>query len=104
MIDHHTETLMTKVTKVPDESDRQNGSCISTICSVLYSLMDSDQMGIGDGTVTDHSQNGVGIRGTQPVNPGMDVTPFIDLPGIKEPFCLAQSRVSWVDGCRLWVA
>jgi hypothetical protein len=33
----------------------------------------------------------------------MEVALFIDLPGLKEPLCVAQSRVSWVEGGRFGV-
>jgi len=58
---------------------------------------------IGDGVVSDLSSRGIGIRGNQSVAPGMTVTIFIDLPGMEEPFCTIQSRVSWVEGYRLGV-
>ena len=65
--------------------------------------MDSGQTLIGDGAVTDLSSRGIGIRGNQSVTPGVSVTFFIDLTGVKEPFCITQSRVSWIDGCRFGV-
>ena len=33
----------------------------------------------------------------------MDLSLFIDLPGVEEPVCIAESRVSWVSGRRFRV-
>ena len=85
------------------QSERRHGSRTPTLFSLLYSCMDSGQMLIGDGAVTDLSSRGIGIRGNQSVTLGVTVTLFIDLPGMEEPFCITQSRVSWVEGCRFGV-
>ena len=84
-------------------SERRHGSRTSTLFSLFYSCMDSGQMLIGDGVVTDLSSRGIGIRGNQSVALGVNVTLFIDLPGMEEHFCITQSRVSWIDGCRFGV-
>jgi hypothetical protein len=70
---------------------------------LLYSGMDSGQMLMGDGGVTNLSANWIGIRGNRSVQPGMELALFVDLPGMEEPLCVAQSRVSWVAGRRLGV-
>ena len=85
------------------QPERRHGSRTPTLFSLLYSCMDSGQMLIGDGAVTDLSSRGIGIRGNQSVTPGVTITLFIDLPGMEEPFCITQSRVSWVEGCRFGV-
>ena len=85
------------------QSERRHGSRTSTLFSLLYSCMDSGQMLIGDGVVSDLSSRGIGIRGNQLVALGVTVTLFIDLPGVEEPFRITQSRVSWVKGCRFGV-
>ena len=46
--------------------------------------------------VTNLSASGIGIRGNRSVQPGMGLALFVDLPGMEEPLCVAQSRVSWV--------
>jgi hypothetical protein len=53
--------------------------------------------------VTNFSDAGIGIRGNRLVQLGMELALFIDLPGIEEPVCIAQSRVSWVNGRRFGV-
>ena len=70
---------------------------------MLYSGMNSDQMLMGDGVVTNLSASGIGIRGNRSVQPGMELALFVDLPGVEEPLCIAQSRVSWVAGRRFGV-
>jgi hypothetical protein len=66
--------------------------------------MNTGQMLIGDGVVTNLSRGGIGIRGTRSITPGMDMALFVDLPGVEEPLCIPQSRVSWVAGFRFGVA
>jgi hypothetical protein len=99
----NTATPVATVAKFSGQSERRHGGRTPTLFSLLYSCMDSDQMLIGDGAVTDLSSRGIGIRGNQSVTPGMKVTLFIDLPGMEEPLCITQSRVSWVEGCRFGV-
>ena len=99
----HTAALATTVAQLPGQSDRRHGNRTPTLFSLIYSGMETGQMLIGEGIVTDFSSSGIGIRGNQSVTPGMEVTLFIDLPGTEEPFCITQSRVSWVEGCRFGV-
>ena len=61
--------------------------------SLLYSGMHSGQILMSDGVVTNLSSNGIGIRGNRLVKPGMELALFVDLPGVEEPLCIAQSRV-----------
>jgi hypothetical protein len=58
---------------------------------------------IGNGIVTNVSKAGIGILGNHVVKLGMDLSLFVDLPGVEEPMCIAQSRVSWVAGRRFGV-
>ncbi len=71
--------------------------------SLMYSGMHEGQMLIGNGIVTNLSVNGIGIRANHIVKLGMELALFIDLPGVEEPVCVAQSRVSWVAGRRFGV-
>jgi hypothetical protein len=98
-----TATPVAAASELSGQSDRRHGSRTPTLFSLLYSCMDSGQMLIGDGAVTDLSSRGIGIRGNQSVTPGMEVTLFLDLPGMEEPFCITRSRISWVQGCRFGV-
>ena len=59
---------------------------------------------IADGVITNLSRCGIGIRGNRSVIPGMDMALFVDLPGVEEPLCIAQSQVCWVAGFRFGVA
>jgi len=58
---------------------------------------------MGNGVVTNLSSSGIGICGDRSVTPGMEVALFVNLPGVEEPLCIAQSRVSWVEGRRFGV-
>jgi hypothetical protein len=99
----HIATPATTVAQLPGQSDRRHGNRTPTLFFLIYFSMETGQMLIGEGIVTDLSSSGIGIRGNQSVTPGMEVTLFIDLPGTEEPFCITQSRVSWVEGCRFGV-
>ena len=99
----NTAAPPTTVSGFSGQSDRRHGNRTPALFSLLYSGMDADQMLIGDGMVTNLSSCGIGIRGNRSVTPGMEVALFIDLPGLKEPLCVAQSRVSWVAGYRFGV-
>ena len=60
-------------------------------------------MVIANGVVANISQFGIGIHGNHVVKLGMDLSLFVDLPGVEDPMCIAQSRVSWVSGRRFGV-
>lgn len=99
----HTASPITAVAECPGQSDRRHRSRTPTIFTLLYSGMDSGQMLIADGVVTNLSPNGIGIRGNRSVTPGMELALFVDIPGGEEPICVVQSRVSWVEGRRFGV-
>lgn len=99
----HTASPVTAVAELPGQSDRRHGSRTPALFSLLYSGMDSGQMLMGDGIVTNLSPSGIGISGNRSVQPGMELALFVDLPGVGEPLCIAQSRVSWVAGRRFGV-
>jgi hypothetical protein len=99
----HTATPVTTIAELLGESDRRHGSRTPTPLSLLYSGMDTGRMLIGDGGVTDLSLGGIGIRVNRSVTPGMEMALCVDLPGVEEPLCIAQRRVSWVEGRRFGV-
>lgn len=89
-----------------EESSRSNQRRTERVpaqFSLMYSGMHDGQMLIGNGIVTNLSDSGIGIRGNHIVKTGMELALFIDLPGLEEPVCIAQSRVSWVAGRRFGV-
>ena len=93
-----TTALLTAKPNSADQSDRRHRSRTPTIFTLLYSGMESGQMLIADGVVTNLSANGIGIRGNRSVALGMELSLFVNLPGVEEPLCIGQSRVSWVEG------
>ena len=99
----HTAAPVTPEVELPGQSDRRRSNRTPALISLLYSGMNTGQMLIGDGIVTNLSPGGIGIRGNRSVTPGMGMALFVDLPGVEEPLCIAQSRVSWVEGCRFGV-
>jgi len=99
-----TAAPVTTEAELPGQSDRRRSNRTPALFSMLYSGMNTGQMLIGDGIVTNLSPGGIGIRGNRSVTPGMEMALFVDLPGLDEPLCIAQSRVSWVAGRRFGVA
>ena len=71
--------------------------------SLIYSGMSDGRMLIGNGVVSNVSKSGIGILGNHLVEVGTDLSLFIDLPGVEEPICIAETRVSWVDKRRFGV-
>ena len=96
----HIATPVTTVAEFLGQSDRRHGSRTPALFSLIYSGMDDGQILIGNGIVTNLSPGGIGIHGNRSVTPGMRIALFLDLPGMEELLCIAQSQVSWVAGRR----
>lgn len=94
---------VTSVAELPDQADRRRGNRTPAVFSLFYSGMDKGQFLVADGIVTNLSLRGVAIYGNRLVTPGMRIALFVNLPGMEEPLCIAQSRVSWVAGRRFGV-
>ena len=100
----HTSIDRSRRTADKSSDDNRRGiERVPTQFSLMYSGMCDGRMLIGNGIVRNISQAGIGIHGNQVVKLGMDLSLFIDLPGIEEPICIAESRVSWVSGRRFGV-
>jgi hypothetical protein len=90
----------------PDKSspdNRRDTERVPAQFSLMYSGMHDGRMLIGNGVVNNVSKSGIGIVGNHLVTLGMDLSLFIDLPGVEEPICIAETRVSWVAGRRFGV-
>lgn len=85
------------------QDDRRRIARITAQFRLMYSGMESGQMLIGDGIVTNLSKNGIGILGNRHVKPGMELALFVDLPGSEDPVCISEGRVLWVAGRRFGV-
>jgi hypothetical protein len=83
--------------------NRRGTERVPTQFSLMYSGMYDGRMLIGSGIVSNISKSGIGIQGNHLVKLGMDLSLFIDLPGVEEPVCIAETRVSWVSGRRFGV-
>ncbi|HKY73289.1 MAG TPA: PilZ domain-containing protein [Nitrospira sp.] len=83
--------------------NRRETERVPTQFSLMYSGMCDGRMLIGNGIVTNISISGIGIHGNHVVRLGMGLSLFIDLPGVEEPVCVAEARVSWVSGRRFGV-
>ena len=85
-------------TDKPSDDNRRGTERVPAQFTLMYSGMTDGRMLIGNGVVSNVSKSGIGILGDHLVKHGMDLSLFIDLPGIEEPICIAESRVSWVSG------
>lgn len=92
-----------RTTDKRSDDNRRGTERVPTVFSLMYSGMYNGRMLIGNGIVCNVSKSGIGIRGNHSVEPGMDLSLFIDLPGVEEPICIAETRVSWVSGRRFGV-
>lgn len=90
---------------VPTEpSNRRREPRIGGQFGVMFSGMDGGQFVMGDGQVLDLSDEGIGIRANRLLRPGMELALFIELPDSEDHLCIAEARVSWVNGRRFGVA
>jgi len=87
----------------PTQTDRRHGNRTPAVFPLFYSGMDKGQFLVADGIGINLSLRGVAIYGNRSVIPGMRIALFVSLPGMEEPLCIAQSRVSWVAGRRFGV-
>ena len=62
---------------------------------LMYSGVCGEDVLIGDGSVVDLSENGLGIRGDVPVQAGMELTLFLYLPEREEPLFILEGKVAW---------
>lgn len=70
----------------------------------MYSGFNGEDVLIGDGTVVDLSEGGVGIRGNYPVQVGTELTLFLYLPDEDDPLFILEATVAWSTGPLFGVA
>jgi hypothetical protein len=69
----------------------------------MYAGIDGNDVLIGDGSVENLSYNGLGIRGNQSVQVGMELALFLYFPDGEDPLFILEARVAWADGCQFGV-
>lgn len=72
----------------------------SVQCDVSYSGVHSDSLFISDGTMLDLSDDGWGICGQHPVQPGMILTLWLHHPDDEDAVIVDEVTVAWVRGQR----
>jgi hypothetical protein len=92
-----------RTTNTPSGDSRQQTERVPAQFALIYSGMYEGRMLVGNGMVGNVSQTGIGIHGNHLVKQGMALSLFIDLPGMSEPMCVAETRLSWVSGPRFGV-
>ncbi len=65
---------------------------------LMYSCVDRDDVLMGDGTAVDLSKDGLGIRGNQPVQVGMELGLILYLQDDDDPLFILEARVVWTGG------
>lgn len=66
---------------------------------LMYSAQDEgEEIIMGDGSVVDLSNKGMGIRGDVAVKPGLDMTLFLYLPDGRDPLFVLSAKVAWSKG------
>ena len=78
--------------------DRRHTDRVPSSVGLMYSALDDGDVLMGDGTVTDLSRGGLGVRGNRLVKPGMDLTLFLYLPDGDDPLFILEASVAWVKG------
>jgi hypothetical protein len=71
---------------------------------LMYSGFNGEDVLIGDGSVVDLSEGGVGVRGNCPVQVGMDLTLFLYVPDEEDPLFILEATVAWTTGPLFGVA
>ena len=82
-----------------DTVNRRDRSRAPMEFSLMYSAQHrSGEILMGDGSVTDLSHLGLGIRGNTVVMPGMELALFLYLPDGKDPLFVMETKVAWTSG------
>jgi PilZ domain len=84
--------------------NRRHDSRPSVEFGLMYSAQEpTGEVLMGDGTVTDLSPTGLGIRGNTFVSPGEELTIFLYLPDGQDPLFVMEAKVAWASGHRFGV-
>ena len=84
--------------------NRRGESRVPVEFGLMYSALDErGDLIMGDGTVIDISNSGLGIRGNIAVKTGMEMTLFVYLPDGQDPLFVLEARVAWSAGHRFGV-
>lgn len=84
--------------------ERRKMGRTSVSFGLMYSGLNGEDVLIGDGSVVDLSEGGVGIRGNCAVPVGMDLTLFLYLPDEEDPLFILEATVAWTTGPLFGVA
>ena len=84
--------------------NRRTDARIPVDFGLMYSAQDEQgELIMGDGTIIDMTNSGLGIRGNMAVKTGLEMTLFIYLPDGQDPLFVMEARVAWTTGHRFGV-
>ena len=90
--------------QVQPPCNRRDDARLTVDFGLMYSAQDArGELIMGDGTVVDLSDRGLGIRGNVPVNRGLEMTLFLYLPDGRDPLFVMEASVAWSAGGRFGV-
>lgn len=78
--------------------ERRRMTRTSVSFGLMYSGIKGEDVLIGDGTVVDLSDSGLGIRGDVRVQVGMDLTLFLYLADSEDLLFVVEATVAWTKG------
>lgn len=79
--------------------NRREADRVQVDFGLMYSAQDATgELIMGDGTVTDMSGKGLGIRGNAAVARGTELTLFLYLPDGQDPLFVMEAKVVWSAG------
>jgi len=87
----------------PRSMERRHSSRLAVTFGLMYSVISANGAMMGDGTVVNISQHGLGIHGNHPVKIGMELSMLLYLPDGDDPLFVLEAAVVWVSGNRFGV-
>jgi len=87
----------------PGSMERRHSPRLAVTFGIMYSVINANGAMMGDGTVVNISQHGLGIHGNHPVKIGMALSMLLYLPDGDDPLFVLDAAVAWVSGNRFGV-
>ncbi len=79
-------------------ADQRRRVRVTRHAPATISYVAADRFVLEDGQVTNVCEEGIGVRGTRPVQAGTHVALFIPMPHEEDDLCIPTARVLWANG------